>query len=87
MSPEHRAILERMWSSAGVVRRTEEAAPPGSASRRGEGEWSALETLIHLRDVVAVWSWAFSSIGAMLAPDFPAPQTAPSKAAGSTAME
>ena len=53
MSPEHRAILERMRSSAGVVRRAVEAAPPGRFSQPPrEGEWSALETLIHLRDVV-----------------------------------
>ena len=53
MTPEHRAILERMWSSAGVVRRAVEAAPPGRFSRPPrEGEWSALETLTHLRDVV-----------------------------------
>ncbi len=53
MTPEHRAILERMRSSAGVVRRAVEAAPPGRFSRPPrEGEWSALETLTHLRDVV-----------------------------------
>jgi hypothetical protein len=53
MTPEHRAILERIWSSASVVRRAVEAASPdrfGQPPR--EGEWSALETLIHLRDVV-----------------------------------
>jgi DinB superfamily len=53
MSPEHRAIIERMRSSAGVVRRAVEAAAPdrlGQSPR--EGEWSALETLTHLRDVV-----------------------------------
>ena len=52
MTPEHRAILERMRSSADVVRRAVEAAPParfGVAPRAGE--WSALETLTHLRDV------------------------------------
>jgi len=53
MSPEHRAILERMRSSAVVVRRAVEAAPPGRFGLpRREGEWSALETLTHLRDVV-----------------------------------
>jgi hypothetical protein len=53
MTPEHRAILARMRSSAGVVRRAVEAAPPGRFSRpRREGEWSALETLTHLRDVI-----------------------------------
>jgi hypothetical protein len=42
-----------MRSSAGVVRRAVEAGaagPVGSPPR--EGEWSALETLTHLRDVV-----------------------------------
>jgi len=46
MTPEHRAILERMRSSAGVVRRAVEAAPParfGLPPR--DGEWSAQETL------------------------------------------
>ncbi len=53
MSPEHRVILERMRASAGVVRRAVEAAPPGRFGRPArEGEWSALETLTHLRDVV-----------------------------------
>jgi DinB superfamily len=50
---EHRAILDRMRASAGVVRDAVERAqrdrftePPRA------GEWSALETLTHLRDVV-----------------------------------
>lgn len=53
MTPEHRALIERIRSSASVVRRTVEAAPPARfdvAPRAGE--WSALETLTHLRDVV-----------------------------------
>ena len=53
MTPEHRALIERIRSSAVVVRRAVEAAPPGRfgvAPRAGE--WSALETLTHLRDVV-----------------------------------
>ena len=53
MSPEYRVILERMRSSAGFVRRAVEAAPPGRVGQPPrEGEWSALETLTHLRDVV-----------------------------------
>ena len=53
MSPEYRVILERMRSSAGVVRRAVEAAPAGRFGQPPrEGEWSALETLTHLRDVV-----------------------------------
>src|SRR5207247_759701 len=40
-------------SSAGVVRRAVEAASPGRFGQPPrEGEWSALETLTHLRDVV-----------------------------------
>jgi hypothetical protein len=53
MTPEHRALIERIRSSAGVVRRAVDAAPParfGVAPR--PGEWSALETLTHLRDVI-----------------------------------
>jgi DinB family protein len=53
MTPEHRAILERMRSSASVVRQAVEAAPPGRFGQPPrEGEWSALETLTHLRDVI-----------------------------------
>jgi len=53
MTPEHRVILERMRSSAGAVRRAVKAAPPGRFARPPrDGEWSALETLTHLRDVV-----------------------------------
>ena len=53
MTPEHRGLIERIRSSAVVVRRAVEAAPParfGVAPRAGE--WSALETLTHLRDVI-----------------------------------
>lgn len=53
MTPEHRVLIERIRSSAGVVRRAVEAAPPARfdvAPRAGE--WSALETLTHLRDVI-----------------------------------
>ena len=53
MTPDHRAILERMRSSAGIVQRAVEAAPPGRFNQSPrEGEWSALETLTHLRDVI-----------------------------------
>ncbi|MGH7386287.1 MAG: DinB family protein [Candidatus Rokuibacteriota bacterium] len=53
MTPEHRALIERIRSSALVVRRAVEAAPRGrfDAAPRA-GEWSALETLTHLRDVI-----------------------------------
>jgi hypothetical protein len=53
MRPEYGAILERMRLSAGVVRRAVEAAPPGRLGQPPrEGQWSALETLTHVRDVV-----------------------------------
>jgi hypothetical protein len=53
MIGEHQALIERIRSSAGVVRRAAEGAPPGRfgvAPRPGER--SARETLTHLRDVV-----------------------------------
>jgi hypothetical protein len=53
MSPAHRAILDRMRSSIAVVRRAVDVAQRGRfAEPPREGEWSALETLIHLRHVV-----------------------------------
>jgi len=53
MSPEHAGILERMRSSASVVRHAVKAAPPGRLDRApAPGEWSGLETLTHLRDVI-----------------------------------
>lgn len=53
VSPEHRAILERMRASAGVVRSALQGVSIDRLDRPPrEGEWSALETLTHLRDVV-----------------------------------
>ena len=53
MTPEHRALIDRIRSSAAVVRRAVEAAPPGRFNVAPKaGEWSALETLTHLRDVI-----------------------------------
>jgi hypothetical protein len=53
MTPEHRAICERMRSSAAAVRRAVETATADRLTRvPREGEWSALETLTHVRDVV-----------------------------------
>lgn len=50
---EHGAILERMRSSAEVVRGVAEStAPERFTLVPRAGEWSALETLTHLRDVV-----------------------------------
>jgi DinB superfamily len=53
MTPEHRALIERIRSSATVVRRAVESAPRVAFAKAPKtGEWSALETLTHLRDVV-----------------------------------
>ena len=53
MTREHRAILERMETSAGVVRRAVAALPAGRLGQAPRpGEWSALETLTHVRDVI-----------------------------------
>jgi hypothetical protein len=53
MSPDHRAIVDRIRASAAVLRRAVEAAPQDRFGRApGAGEWSALETLTHLRDVI-----------------------------------
>lgn len=53
LTHEHHAILDRMLSSAAIVQRAVEAAHPGRFTQPPrEGEWLALETLIHLRDIV-----------------------------------
>jgi hypothetical protein len=53
MTHEHETLLDRMRTSAAVVQRAV-AAVPGDRWRRAPapGEWSALETLIHLHNVV-----------------------------------
>jgi hypothetical protein len=53
VTPEHRVLIERIRSSAGVVRRAVETAPPTRFDVAPKaGEWSARETLTHLRDVI-----------------------------------
>jgi DinB family protein len=53
MTSEHRAILDRMRSSAGVMRRAVEGISTARLGRApAPGEWSALETLTHVRDVI-----------------------------------
>ena len=53
MTPEHHVLIERIRSSATVVRRAVETAPPARFDVAPKaGEWSALETLTHLRDVI-----------------------------------
>ena len=49
MTPEHEGLIARIESSAAVVRRAVEDAPPDRFARVPKpGEWSALETLVHL---------------------------------------
>lgn len=53
MTPEHRAIVDRIRSSAAALARAVAAVPParhGVAPRAGE--WSVRETLVHVRNVV-----------------------------------
>lgn len=53
MTAAHRAIVDRMRTSASVVRRAVESAQRGRFTEPPrDGEWSALETLTHLRDVI-----------------------------------
>ena len=53
MTPAHRALLDRMRATAGVVRQAVERAQRGRFTEPPRpGEWSALETLTHLRDVI-----------------------------------
>lgn len=55
MTPEHREVIARIQSSAEAVRRVVAAVPAGQQARRPrEGEWSAQEALIHLRNVVVM---------------------------------
>jgi hypothetical protein len=53
MTPAHREIIQQIHSSSAVLRRAVEATPPGRLTRiPSEGEWSALETLTHVREVI-----------------------------------
>jgi hypothetical protein len=53
MPPAHRVLIARIRATAGVVRRAVETAPPARFDVAPKaGEWSALETLTHLRDVI-----------------------------------
>src|SRR5262245_20575459 len=53
MNAEHLATLERMRSSLAVLRKAVESVPRERLDRPPRaGEWSALETLTHVRDVV-----------------------------------
>ena len=53
MTAAHRALLDRMRATTAVVRQAVERARRGRFTEAPRtGEWSALETLTHLRDVV-----------------------------------
>ena len=53
MTAAHRALLDRMRATTGVVREAVESARRGRFTEPPRaGEWSALETLTHLRDVI-----------------------------------
>src|SRR3972149_6899712 len=54
-SPEHQQIIDRIRTSAGGVGRGGARLPAGKqAVPPREGEWSAIETLIHLRNAVVM---------------------------------
>jgi hypothetical protein len=53
VTPAHRALLDRIRATTTVVREAVEVARRGRFTEPPRpGEWSALETLTHLRDVV-----------------------------------
>ena len=53
MTPEHRRLIDRIHSSAQVLRRAVDGVPRERFDVAPKaGEWSALETLTHLRDVI-----------------------------------
>ena len=53
MTAAHRALLDRMRTTTGVVCEAVERAKRGRFTEAPRaGEWSALETLTHLRDVI-----------------------------------
>lgn len=53
MTAEHRAILDRIVTSAEAVTKAATAVPPGRENLApAPGEWSVRETLVHLRATV-----------------------------------
>jgi len=53
MTSAHRETLDRIRASTGVVRRAVESVPRDRFDRPPmPGEWSALETMTHVRDVI-----------------------------------
>jgi len=55
MSPDHRAILERIRSVPAALRQALATVRPGAQDRPPRpGEWSVRETLVHLRNGVLI---------------------------------
>ena len=55
MSADHRAIVEQIRSAPAVLAAAVAAVPPGQHDRPPRaGEWSARETLIHVRNVIVM---------------------------------
>jgi DinB superfamily len=53
--PEHQQLIDRILSSAETLRRAVAAVPAArQAAPPSPGEWSALETLVHVRNVVVM---------------------------------
>ena len=53
MSPDHRAILDRIRSAPAALRQALAAVRPGAHDRPPRpGEWSVRETLVHMRNSV-----------------------------------
>lgn len=52
MNPEHKEIIEEIQASSEALRRTVEEIPADLLDQRPQpGEWSVLETLVHIRNV------------------------------------
>ncbi|MGH7264235.1 MAG: methyltransferase domain-containing protein [Candidatus Rokuibacteriota bacterium] len=55
MSVDHRALIDRIRAGGDDVRQAMERVSPGKlAASPGDGAWSVLETLVHLRNVVVM---------------------------------
>src|ERR1044071_4976964 len=53
MTPAHRESIDQIHVSLAVLRRAVDTTPPDRLTRvPAPGEWSALETLTHVRDVI-----------------------------------
>ena len=55
LTEEHRALIERIRANGDRVRQVVDAVVPGKrVAAPRDGEWSVLETLVHLRNVVVM---------------------------------